>query len=140
MFDDKNEFADKITHQAFLALHDASAAILVCDGKTGITELDKEISRWLRKNTKVPIYLAVNKCESLTKGELQSQVFWELGMGNPYPISGIHGIGFNDIMDVITTSHMKKHIKVLKENATNIALIGRPNVGKSSLFNRLDFI
>lgn len=58
-------------------------------------------------------------------------------IGNPYPISGIHGTGIGDLLDEITTTQMKKVTKVLKENATNIAFIGRPNVGKSSLFNRL---
>jgi len=65
-----------------------------------------------------------------------SSEFWELGMGEPTPVSGIHGTGLSDLMDLITMNHMKKIVNVAKENATNIAFIGRPNVGKSSLFNK----
>jgi GTP-binding protein len=65
-----------------------------------------------------------------------SNEFWELGLGTPYAVSGIHGTGLGDLLDEVTTKHMKKVMRVAKENATNIAFIGRPNVGKSSLFNR----
>jgi len=64
------------------------------------------------------------------------QEFWELGLGQPWPVSGIHGTGLGEVLDEVTTKHMIKVTHVLKENATNIALIGRPNVGKSSLFNK----
>jgi GTP-binding protein len=62
--------------------------------------------------------------------------FWELGIGEPIPVSGIHGTGLSDLMDSVTSKHMKKIQNIVKENATNIAFIGRPNVGKSSLFNK----
>lgn len=57
-------------------------------------------------------------------------------MGTPYPVSGIHGTGLGDLLDEITSNHMQKITKVLQENSTNVAFIGRPNVGKSSLFNK----
>lgn len=110
--------------------------MFVCDGQEGLTQLDLIIADWLRKNTKVPIYIAVNKCESETQGFSQAQEFWELGLGSPYPVSGIHGSGIGDLLDVITEKHLPKIVNVLAENATNVALVGRPNVGKSSLFNR----
>ena len=138
VFDDVEDiFADKITQQALLALSEATAAMMVCDGKEGVNPLDQILASWLRKNNKVPLYLAVNKCESETQGIAQAQDFWSLGLDQPYPVSGIHGTGLGDLLDEITTKHMNKVTKVLKENATNIAFIGRPNVGKSSLFNRL---
>jgi GTPase len=137
VFDDTADiFAEQITHQALIALAEAKAAILVCDGQEGLTQLDREIAGWLRKNNKVPVFVAVNKCESETQGACQAQEFWELGLGQPYPVSGIHGNGIGDVLDAITQNHLQKVTHVLKENATNVALIGRPNVGKSSLFNR----
>lgn len=137
VFDDsKDIFADRITEQALIALREATVAIIVCDGKEGVTQLDEILVNWLRKNNKVPLYLAVNKCESEKQGLLQAQDFWQLGIGDPYPVSGIHGNGVSDLLEV-ATSHMPKVFNVLPENATNIALVGRPNVGKSSLLNRL---
>ena len=138
VFDDVEDiFADKITQQALLALSEATAAMMVCDGKEGVNPLDQVLASWLRKNNKIPLYLAVNKCESETQGIAQAQDFWSLGLDQPYPVSGIHGTGLGDLLDEITSKNMAKVTKVLKENATNIAFIGRPNVGKSSLFNRL---
>jgi GTP-binding protein len=102
---------------------------MVCDGQQGITQLDKVVANWLRINNKVPIYVAVNKCESETQGILQAQDFWSLGLGAPYPVSGIHGTGVGDLLDKVI-SHMPKIVNVLKENSTNVALVGRPNVGK----------
>jgi GTP-binding protein len=137
IFDDnKDIFAERITQQALVALNQAKAAVLVCDGQEGVTQLDTIIADWLRKHSKVPVYIAVNKCESEKQGLLQAQEFWELGLGQPYPVSGIHGNGIGDLLDEITTKHLPKVTTVLKENATNVALVGRPNVGKSSLFNR----
>lgn len=137
VFDDTRDiFADRITQQALIALNEAKAAILVCDGQEGLSQLDIIIADWLRKHNKVPVYVAVNKCESETKGMSQAQEFWALGLGEPYPVSGIHGNGIGDLLDVITSKHLNKVTHVLKENATNVALVGRPNVGKSSLFNK----
>lgn len=114
---------------------EATVAIMVCDGQQGLQPLDLTLGEWLRKNCKIPMYLAVNKCESERLGISQAQEFWSLGLGAPYPVSGIHGTGLGDLLDEITTKHMTKVHNVIKENATNIAFIGRPNVGKSSLFN-----
>jgi GTP-binding protein len=114
---------------------ESNVAIMVCDGQQGLQPLDIMLVDWLRKNCKIPIYVAVNKCESERLGNIQAQEFWSLGLGNPYPISSIHGTGIGDLLDDITSKHMEKVHNVIKENATNIAFIGRPNVGKSSLFN-----
>jgi GTPase len=138
IFDDTEDiFAEKITYQALTALETASAAILVVDGQVGPTAMDEELATWLRKNNNVPLYLAVNKCESQKLGATQAAEFWSTGLGEPYPVSGIHGTGLGDLMDHITNNNLFKITNVAKENATNIAFIGRPNVGKSSLFNKL---
>lgn len=137
IFDDTDDiFADRITEQAILALSTAQFAILVCDGKDSVTALDEYLVEWLRKNCKVPLFLAVNKCESEAVGITQAQDFWSLGIGNPYPVSGIHGTGLAELLDDIVVD-MEQVNNVIRENVTNIAFIGRPNVGKSSLFNKL---
>lgn len=137
IFDDTNDiFAERITQQALLALREASVAIVVCDGHEGLTQLDEILVQWLRRNNKVPVYIAVSKCESEVQGIAQAQEFWSLGMGAPYPVSGIHGTGIMPLLQQCVT-HMPKVTNVLPENATNVALVGRPNVGKSSLLNRL---
>ena len=139
VFDDTEDvFAERITQQALMALKESTVAVMVCDGQSGINPLDQSLAEWLRKHNKVtPLYLAVNKCESEKIGITQAQEFWGLGLGQPWPVSGIHGTGLNDLLDDITVKHLKKVENVLKEEAINVALIGRPNVGKSSLFNRL---
>ena len=114
VFDDVEDiFADKITQQALLALSEATAALMVCDGKEGLNPLDSVLADWLRKKNKVPLYVAVNKCESETQGIAQAQDFWSLGLGQPYPVSGIHGTGLGDLLDEITTNHMQKVTRVL---------------------------
>jgi GTP-binding protein len=139
VFDDTEDvFAERITQQALMALREATVAVMVCDGQLGVNPLDQSLADWLRKKNKdTPIYLAVNKCESSRTGISQAQEFWGLGLGQPWPVSGIHGTGLNDLLDDVTSKHLKKVVNVLKEEAVNVALIGRPNVGKSSLFNRL---
>ena len=92
VFDDDTEFLPLIREQALAALTEASVAIFVVDGQLGVTGGDEAIAAWLREQ-KVPLLLAVNKCESPTAGVPQAAQFWELGLGEPYPISGIHGSG-----------------------------------------------
>jgi hypothetical protein len=72
--------------------------LLVVDGQTGKTVLDEQISAFLRRQ-KVPVVLAVNKCESTVDGAMQAADFWSLGLGNPFPVSGLHGTGMGDVMD-----------------------------------------
>ena len=141
--DTTDMFASKIAEQALLALDEADAAVMVCDGKAGLSPLDMVLADWLRKNSKkmkdsnCKLFVAVNKCESEKLGVVQAQDFWKLGLGKPYPVSGIHGTGIGDLLDdVISQTAMQKVTSVLKENVTNVAFVGRPNVGKSSLFNR----
>lgn len=137
VFDDSPDiFAEQITQQALIALKEATVGIMVCDGQEGVTPMDMAVAAWLRRNIRVPVYVAVNKCESVTQGISQAQEFWTLGLDHPYPVSGIHGTGLGELLDQVVT-HMDKVTEVIKENATNVALVGRPNVGKSSLLNRL---
>jgi GTPase len=132
VFDDETEFLPLIREQAMAALAEASAAIFVVDGKTGLTGGDESIASWLRLQ-KVPVILAVNKCESDTTGLTQAADFWKLGLGEPYPISGIHGNGTGELLDQLITYLPTEALPEVAE--IKVAIIGRPNVGKSSLLN-----
>lgn len=133
VFNDDTEFLPLIRQQAMTALLEACAAIFVVDGQTGLTPADEEIALWLRQQ-KVPVLLAVNKCESPEQGMIQASEFWELGLGEPYPISAIHGSGTGDILDELIK--YIPQVQDLEENTEiKVAIIGRPNVGKSSLLN-----
>ena len=135
VFDDDSEFLPMIREQAMLALAEASAAIFVVDGQEGPTPSDQEIAQWLRQQ-KVPVLLAVNKCESPDQGMIQAAQFWELGLGEPYAISSIHGNGTGELLDELII-----HLPIVDPDSEpdeiKVAIIGRPNVGKSSLLNAL---
>lgn len=136
VFDDtEDEFAEQITAQALIAIEEATAVMMVVDGQTGLSTMDEALAKWLRRYCKLPVYLCVNKCESHKIGIAQAQEFWQLGMGEPWPVSGIHGTGMAEVLDEMV-SKMDKITEVEKEVATNVAFVGRPNVGKSSLFNK----
>lgn len=133
VFDDDTEFLPLIREQAMIALTEASVAILVVDGQTGPTAGDLAIADWLRCQA-VPIVLAVNKCESPEWGLIQAAQFWELGIGEPLPVSGIHGNGTGDLLDQVI-AHLPPAASLAEADAINVAIVGRPNVGKSSLLN-----
>jgi GTPase len=133
VFDDDTEFLPLIREQAMLALAEASVAIFVVDGQGGICAADQSLADWLRVQ-KVPILVAVNKCEAVDAGYSQAADFWRLGLGEPYPVSSIHGSGTGELLD-----EMIKHLTIVDARdvpeETCVAIIGRPNVGKSSLLN-----
>lgn len=135
VFDDDTEFLPMIRQQAMAALTEASVAIFVVDGQLGPTSGDREIAQWLRQQS-VPVLLAVNKCESVEQGLIQAAQFWELGLGEPYPISAIHGSGTGELLDALVK--LLPPVDELKDNEEiKVAIVGRPNVGKSSLLNAL---
>jgi GTP-binding protein len=133
VFDDDTEFLPLIREQALTALAEASAAIFIVDGMTGPTGADQEIAEWLRQQP-VPVLLAVNKCESVNQGIIQAMEFWELGLGEPYPVSGIHGNGTGELLDELL-NHLPPPDEIVENDEIKVAIAGRPNVGKSSLLN-----
>jgi GTP-binding protein len=135
VFDDDTEFLPLIREQAMAALAEASAAIFVVDGQEGPTGMDEAIAEWLRQQS-VPVILAVNKCESPQQGLIQSSQFWELGLDEPFPVSGIHGGGTGELLDALIT-HLPPIDALPETLETKVAIVGRPNVGKSSLLNAL---
>ena len=133
LFDDDSEFLPHIRQQAALALAEAKVAVFVVDGMAGLTAADEAIAQWLREQS-VPILLAVNKCESAEKGLVQAAEFWQLGLGEPFPVSGIHGNGTGDLLDQVVDL-LPPTTALEEDDAIGVAIVGRPNVGKSSLLN-----
>ena len=135
IFDDDTEFLPLIREQAMAALTEASVAIFVVDGQSGPTAGDREIANWLRQQ-QVPVLLAVNKCESIEQGITQAAQFWEIGLGEPYPISAIHGSGTGELLEKLVT-YLPDVSELPEDPEIKVAIVGRPNVGKSSLLNAL---
>ena len=197
--DESTVFAAEIRQQALVAIQESAAVILVTDGQVGLTALDQQIAEFLRKEVlseNIPVHLAVNKCESEKIGALQAAEFWTLGVGEPHPVSALHGVGTAELLEEVfgsianqktaiegfgtkvqklkeakrimnhkgplpwedeTDYKMRKYkigdgAKQVIENyekalaafdqearpeEINIAIIGRPNVGKSSLLNTI---
>jgi len=134
VFDDDSEFLPEIREQANLALAEASVALVIVDGQQGLTGADQSIAEWLRGQG-VPTLLAVNKCESPDAGLAMAADFWTLGLGEPYPISAIHGAGTGDLLDKVISFLPATELIEGQEEPIQLAIIGRPNVGKSSLLN-----
>ena len=135
VFDDDSEFLPEIREQAALALEEAAVAVMIVDGQNGLTAADEAIAEWLRFQD-VPVLLAVNKCESPQQGLAMAGEFWGLGLGEPYAISAIHGAGTGELLDKVI-SFLPPVSEEGGEEAIQLAIIGRPNVGKSSLLNAI---
>jgi GTP-binding protein len=133
VFDDNTEFLPLIREQALMALAEASVAVMVVDGQTGITAADETIATWLRQQP-VPVLLTVNKCESPEQGLSLAAEFWQLGLGEPYPVSGIHGNGTGELLDEVL-QYLPPTDELEINEEIRVAIVGRPNVGKSSLLN-----
>lgn len=137
VFDDQSTFLPEIRAQAMIAIREASVVILCVDGQAGLNPLDIELASFLRSEISPSIakFVAVNKCES-DKGLLMASEFWSLGLGEPMPVSAIHGVGTGDLLDQVV-----KFIPYVEhptdDDVVNVAIVGRPNVGKSSLLNVL---
>ncbi|MBU3749305.1 MAG: ribosome biogenesis GTPase Der [Mycobacterium sp.] len=125
-----------VAEQASVAMQTADAVILVVDAVVGATSGDEAAARILRRSGK-PVFLAANKVDN-EKGEADAAALWSLGMGEPHPVSAMHGRGVADLLDDVIAA-----LPAVSESATSaggprrVALVGKPNVGKSSLLNRL---
>ena len=132
----EDAFQKSIRDQAIMATEEADAIVFLVDGKTGSSPDDLEVARILKRSGK-PVMLAVNKMDAPGK-EDGIWEFYSLGLGDPWPISSVHGHGTGDLLDEIV-SHIKDIEGEEEEevDSINVAIIGRPNAGKSSLTNRL---
>ncbi|MFI5219687.1 MAG: ribosome biogenesis GTPase Der [Bacteroidia bacterium] len=133
VFDKEDDFATEIRSQVQLAIDEASVILFLVDVTTGLTDLDQEVAKLLRKSKK-KIFVVVNKVDHYQR-DLETGEFYKLGLGEIYPISSASGSGTGELLDALI-----KDIKVeppLDPNIPKIAIIGQPNVGKSSLLNEL---
>lgn len=124
---------EKIRSQAELAIEDADLIIFVVDAKTGIVPDDLAIANILRKSAK-PIILAANKVEDYSEIHNLLSEFYRIGIGEPFPISAAHGMNIGDLLDEVINL-LPEAMEINDEDGIRIALLGRPNVGKSSLVN-----
>lgn len=131
----QDEIMASMRHQAEIAIDEADVILFIVDGKQGVTFADEEVARMLRATNK-PVLLVVNKVDNQTV-ENMSYEFYTLGLGDPMPISAIHGLGTGDLLDEIVAHFPKDVQEDYDEDIIKVAIIGRPNVGKSSLTNAL---
>ncbi|MEE9216258.1 MAG: ribosome biogenesis GTPase Der [Anaerolineales bacterium] len=129
------KYLPQIRAQAEQAILDAEVIVFLVDGATGVSPLDHEIADILRRE-RVPILLVVNKIDSAARGNLSSE-FYELGLGDPIPISALHGRGTGDMLDRLMELIDTEPSLASDGDDIKIAIVGRPNVGKSSLLNLL---
>ena len=123
--------------QAEIAIETADVIILVTDLKCGVVASDMEVASMLQKSNK-PIVLCVNKCDSIGAPDPEFYEFYNLGLGDPIAVSSVHGHGTGDLLDeVIKFFSEQEEEEVEDEEIINVAVIGKPNVGKSSLINRI---
>jgi GTPase len=136
------DFIDDIKTQALIAAEDADAILLVTDGESGVTAPDREVAEILRRYQKKgpdgsmwpPIMVVVNKCESPARRAAASE-FYELGLGDPHPVSAIHGTDVGDLLDDLVNTFPQTVEE--EDDSVKIAIVGKPNAGKSSLLNKL---
>lgn len=122
--------------QANLAIAMADVILFLTDIKQGVTAADREISIMLKKSGK-PIVLVCNKADNFQKDKEEAYEFYNLGMGDPYPISATNALGIGDVLDKIYESFPENIEENKDENIIKVAVIGKPNVGKSSLINKI---
>ena len=134
-FDENDALLPAMRNQAKLAMEEADVILFVVDGKVGITEVDQQIVSMLR-TAKKPVVLAVNKVDSI-KGIPDSYEFYGLGLGEPIAVSAVNALNLGDLLDAIV-KELPTEVEVADEPDTiRVAVVGRPNVGKSSLVNAL---
>lgn len=126
-----------IREQAFIAIRHADVIILVCDLKSGVTAADREIASILQKSGK-PTLLAVNKCDALGSPPPELYEFYNIGLGELYPVSAVHGHGTGDLLDAaFALLPAEDETADDNDDIIKVAVIGRPNAGKSSLINKI---
>jgi len=139
------DFINEIRIQAEIAIEEADIVLFITDVESGVTPADQEVAQILREHQHKrngslwpPVLLVVNKADNAARRS-QALEFYELGMGEPHPISALHGTGTGDLLDVLVTA-LKSSIEQvadIEDDSIKIAIVGKPNVGKSSLLNKI---
>lgn len=133
-FEKDDEISVNIVKQARLAIETADVILFVVDGMAGLTSQDRDVVRILRKSSK-KIILVVNKIDNYREEIMYD--YFELGLGTPYLVSSIHGKGMGDLLDKVVSCFEPERLKNEADDCVKIAIVGKPNAGKSSLINRL---
>ncbi|MDD3115149.1 MAG: ribosome biogenesis GTPase Der [Anaerovibrio sp.] len=134
-FEDADHILKSMRQQAIVAMEEADVIVFVVDGRAGLTTADEEVARILR-NTKKPVILAVNKVDS-PQQEAGVYEFYGLGLGDPVGIAASNSLGLGDLLDAVVAAFPEHDNEDKETDEISIAVIGRPNVGKSSIVNSL---
>jgi len=136
------DFINQIKEQAEIAIAEANVVLFLVDAESGVTPADHEVVQILRSHQKQrdgepypPVFMVVNKADNETRRS-QAYQFYELGMGEPIPISALHGTGTGDLLEAVIATFQLSGDEI-EDESVKIAIVGKPNVGKSSLLNRL---
>ena len=126
-------FEEEIRKQVLIAVEEADVVLFLVDVKNGVTDLDEQVADILRR-TRTPVILAANKTDS-TEQQYGAAEFYSLGLGDPFCISAANGFGTGDLLDLIVSKFSTKEEAAIEEDIPRFAVVGRPNVGKSSIVN-----
>lgn len=133
--DTDEPMAAAVRRQVMAAIEEADVLVFVVDGKTGPHPVDERIAEILRRSNR-PVVLVVNKMDKLP-ADLGHHDFWVLGLGEPHPVSALSGRGSGDVLDAIVSRLPETPAELVEDDTLHVAVIGKPNVGKSSFVNRL---
>ena len=122
--------------QANLAIETAAVIIFVTDIKSGVTAADMDVAAMLQKSGK-PVVLCVNKCDNIGETPMEFYEFYNLGLGDPIAVSSVHGHGTGDLLDAVIANIPPEEFEEDEDDIINVAVIGKPNAGKSSLVNQI---
>ncbi len=131
-----NQILSFMREQAEIAITAATVIVFVCDIRTGMTAADQEVAGMLQRSRK-PVVLAVNKMDSTGHNDPDMYEFYNLGLGDPYPVSAVHGHGTGDLLDACFEFFPPEDEEEEEDDVVKVAIIGKPNVGKSSLVNKI---
>ena len=134
--DGENVIVNQMREQARMAINIADVIVFITDIKQGITAADQEIAVLLKKSGK-PIVLVCNKADNFGKTSDDIYEFYNLGLGTPYPVSSTNALGIGDVLDAIYEYFPEEDDQKDEDEIIKVALIGKPNVGKSSLLNTI---
>lgn len=134
--DSKDIILSQMRYQAETAIDTADVILFIVDVQTGITDTDFKVADMLRRSTK-PIVLCVNKVDNFDKMQYDVLEFYNLGLGEPFPLSAVNKVGMGDLLDEVVGHFFEPSEEEEEDDITRIAIIGKPNVGKSSLVNKI---
>ena len=134
--DSKDVILSQMREQAEIAMETADVIIFLVDVKQGLVDADSKVADMLRRSHK-PVVLVVNKVDSFQKYMADVYEFYNLGIGDPHPISAVNRLGIGDMLEAVTEYFDKEQAEEEEDDRTRVAIVGKPNVGKSSLINKL---